>query len=40
MLKQNNIKFEDIKGMGKQGRITKEDVLNHLANLHKGNSFI
>ena len=32
LLDENNLKAADIKGTGKGGRITKEDVLNHLKN--------
>ncbi|KAG8665125.1 uncharacterized protein FPOAC1_013103 [Fusarium poae] len=33
MLKQHNIKIEDVKGTGKDGRVTKEDMQRHLAQL-------
>ncbi|EXM14311.1 hypothetical protein FOTG_17289 [Fusarium oxysporum f. sp. vasinfectum 25433] len=33
MLKQHNIKIEDVKGTGKDGRVTKEDMQWHLAEL-------
>ncbi|MFP8965251.1 2-oxoglutarate dehydrogenase complex dihydrolipoyllysine-residue succinyltransferase [Pokkaliibacter sp. CJK22405] len=32
LLEENNLKAADVKGTGKGGRVTKEDVLNHLKN--------